>query len=52
MEVVFLKQLEIVKPIEKNTFETIANHEQVMFCNDPATGGPGGCSQIVRRNDL
>ncbi|RHW35585.1 Leu/Phe/Val dehydrogenase [Oceanobacillus profundus] len=38
MEVVFLKQLEIVKPIEKNTFETIANHEQVMFCNDPATG--------------
>ncbi|BAC14834.1 phenylalanine dehydrogenase [Oceanobacillus iheyensis HTE831] len=33
-----MKQLEFVKPKEKNTFEKIANHEQVVFCNDPATG--------------
>lgn len=33
-----MKQLEQIKPTKENTFEKIANHEQVVFCNDPATG--------------
>jgi len=33
-----MKQLEEMKQTEKNTFDKIANHEQVVFCNDPVTG--------------
>lgn len=33
-----MKQLEQIKPMRENTFEKIANHEQVVFCNDPTTG--------------
>lgn len=33
-----MKQLDEMKQTEKNTFDKIANHEQVVFCNDPVTG--------------
>lgn len=32
-----MKQLEEIK-LKLDTFQKIANHEQVVFCNDPATG--------------
>lgn len=33
-----MKQLEQLKSDKQSIFEKIANHEQVIFCNDPATG--------------
>ncbi|MGY0694253.1 Leu/Phe/Val dehydrogenase [Virgibacillus sp. FSP13] len=33
-----MKQLEKSKTMELDTFQKIAEHEQVMFCNDPKTG--------------
>lgn len=33
-----MKQLEKTKVTEQDTFQKIAGHEQVVFCNDPTTG--------------
>ncbi|GIO22747.1 amino acid dehydrogenase [Oceanobacillus sp. J11TS1] len=33
-----MKQLEEIKVAEPDIFQKIANHEQVVFCNDPTTG--------------
>ncbi|WP_077328188.1 Leu/Phe/Val dehydrogenase [Virgibacillus siamensis] len=33
-----MKQLENVITVKQNMFQKIAGHEQVVFCNDPATG--------------
>lgn len=33
-----MKQLEEIRTAEQDIFQKIAGHEQVVFCNDPATG--------------
>src|SRR5699024_12276391 len=33
-----MERLEDTKQTEKDIFEKIAHHEQVVFCNDPSTG--------------